>query len=656
MNGETDSSETKIPRPRSSRVYFFSEVPQIAKCHDCEVFVPVPKKSKVHLFRKKKSELTLHPFGSCTIMLLESDAPEDIVNFSGDENQTPLMTIYLNRLIDRSLEHIVNKAKVWQEFHLNDQGKKRSFVLQFKKGPEFDEFYPKLQNVINTLHACREGKAKMNKKFILVGFKYKEPDEFIRTIKGTSSTESGSSDNSCSSDSLVHRPYNPHPHVSRVTGLDQVLERSKSTQSVKSDVKTRQDKYLKVRQGSISAPQSCEFLQTLDDPAWTVDYRLDLKTPEEKYNIKRNGSAPQSVFLQTVDDPAWTVDFRSDIKIHEEKYNKERYGSAPQSVFLQTVDDPPWGKDIKSDIRDKDTMNGDKHNFKVRSGQHENLEITLRITDVDTDTENGENVDNQNVKVRSDQHENMEKTLRITDIDIDTENGENVDNQNLKVRSDQNENLEKILRITDIDTDTENVENVDMDNGAKNIDCSEGFNTPGTDFEYTSKVNSNIADNNNLLPVGAENLTMKARQEQKQSKHYTQLLQTAINDGDQEKARQYADILAASHVEGNVLLNYETNELDINFTKNITPIFGFDSHTSASSHGQETTLKPENRLQFPQQYFQEQRARSMPDISMQSQQFAGYGASYDRGYSGSLTLNIPPNTSPDAIAQPVSGD
>lgn len=87
MNGETDSLETKIPRPRSSRVYFFSEVPQIAKCHDCEVFVPVPKKSKVHLFRKKKSELTLHPFGSCTIMLLESDAPEDIVNFSGDENQ-----------------------------------------------------------------------------------------------------------------------------------------------------------------------------------------------------------------------------------------------------------------------------------------------------------------------------------------------------------------------------------------------------------------------------------------------------------------------------------------------------------------------------------------------------------------------------------------
>ncbi|CAC5411432.1 unnamed protein product [Mytilus coruscus] len=577
MSKETDSSEN-IPRPRSSRVYFFSEVPQIATCHECAVLVPVPKKSKVHLFRRKKSELSLHSFGSCTILLLESDAQEDIVNFSGDENQTPLMTIYLNRLIDKSLEHIVKESKVWQEFHLNDQGKKRSFVLQFQKGPEFDEFYPKLQRVINTLNACRVGKANINKKYILVGFKHKEPDEFIQTIKGKSSTESGLSDNSCSSNTLVHRPYNPHPHVTRVTGLDQALERSKSTQSVKSDVKTREGKYHKERHGSISAPQSCEFLQTVDDPAWTVDIRSNIKTPEEKYNKESNGSL-----------------------------------SSPQSceLFLQTVDDPAWIVDIKSEIGDRETIIGDKQTLKVLSDQHENLEKTLRITEIDTDSENSENVDEQTLKVLSDQHENLEKTLRITEIDTDSENSENVDEQTLKVLSDQHENLEKTLRITDIDNNTENSENVDMNNDAKNIVFSEGFNISDTDFVCTGKTNSNIADDNNLLSVCAENLTIKARQDQNQSKHYTPLLQAAINDGDQEKARQYAAILAASHVKGIVLLNDETHEQDIN---------------------------------------------------MQSQEFAGYGAGYHGGYSGSNSLNLPPNTSPSdlektgAIVQPVSGD
>ncbi|XP_052101080.1 uncharacterized protein LOC127735034 [Mytilus californianus] len=610
MSKETNSSE-KNPRPRSSRVYFFSELPQIATCHECTVLVPVPKKSKVHLFRRKKSELSLHSFGSCTILLLESDAQEDVVNFSGDENQTPLMTIYLNRLIDKSLEHIVEKSKVWQEFHLNDQGRKRSFVLQFPKGPEFDKFYPKLQNVINTLNVCRESKAKMNKKYILVGFKHKEPDEFIQTIKGKSSSESGISDNSCSSDTLVHRPYNPPPHVTRVTGLDQALEKSKSTQSVKSDVKIREGKYYKERHGPKSAPQSCELLQTVDDPAWTVDFRSNIKTPEEKYNKERNGSL-----------------------------------SSPQSceLFLQTADDPAWIVDIELEIGDRETMIGDKQTLKVLSDQHENLEKTLRITEIDTNTENSENVDKQIVKVLSDQHENLEKTLRITDID----------------------------------TNTENSENVDMNNDAKNIVFSEGFNISDTDFECTGKTNSNIADDNNLLPVCAENLTMKAKQDQNQSKHYTQLLHAAINDGDQEKARQYADILAASHVKGTVLLNDETNEQDINFKKNITPILVFDSQTSASSFRQEatpqpvisthmsqevsdgsmtsykfdrshnSTLNPENRLQFPQQYFQEQRARSMPEISMQSQQYDGYGVAYHGGYSGSAKIHT--------LVQPVSGD
>ena len=49
-------------------------------------------------------------------------------------------------------------SKVWQEFHVNDHGKKRSFVLQFEKGQEFDEFFKKLGEVLSVLHACKDGK------------------------------------------------------------------------------------------------------------------------------------------------------------------------------------------------------------------------------------------------------------------------------------------------------------------------------------------------------------------------------------------------------------------------------------------------------------------------------------------------------------------
>jgi hypothetical protein len=55
--------------------------------------------------------------------------------------------------------------------------------------------------------------------------------------------------------------------------------------------------------------------------------------------------------------------------------------------------------------------------------------------------------------------------------------------------------------------------------------------------------------------------TMKARQEQNQLKQYAQLLQAAINDGDQENARQYADILAASHLK--IAITVDENSLKV---------------------------------------------------------------------------------------------
>jgi hypothetical protein len=55
--------------------------------------------------------------------------------------------------------------------------------------------------------------------------------------------------------------------------------------------------------------------------------------------------------------------------------------------------------------------------------------------------------------------------------------------------------------------------------------------------------------------------TMKARQEQNQLKQYAQLLQAAINDGDQENARQYANILAASHLK--IAITVDENSLKV---------------------------------------------------------------------------------------------
>ena len=69
----------------------------------------------------------------------------------------------MNRIIDKSLEHKVRDSKVWQEFHLNDSGKKRSFVLQFEKGQEFDEFFIKLSEVLSWLHACKKGELSVDK-------------------------------------------------------------------------------------------------------------------------------------------------------------------------------------------------------------------------------------------------------------------------------------------------------------------------------------------------------------------------------------------------------------------------------------------------------------------------------------------------------------
>ena len=82
-------SSVKKDRPNSSQVYFYDEIPRIAACRSCTVLVPVPNIcfNKNKFFKKWRSEQTLHSFGYCTILLLEYDSDEDVVNFTACENQ-----------------------------------------------------------------------------------------------------------------------------------------------------------------------------------------------------------------------------------------------------------------------------------------------------------------------------------------------------------------------------------------------------------------------------------------------------------------------------------------------------------------------------------------------------------------------------------------
>jgi hypothetical protein len=79
----------KKDRPDSSQVYFYDEIPRIAACRSCTLLVPIPNIyfMEKQFFKKRRSEQKLHSFGYCTILLVEYDSVEDVVNFTACENQ-----------------------------------------------------------------------------------------------------------------------------------------------------------------------------------------------------------------------------------------------------------------------------------------------------------------------------------------------------------------------------------------------------------------------------------------------------------------------------------------------------------------------------------------------------------------------------------------
>ena len=70
-------------------MYFYDEIPRIAACRSCTVLVPAPNIcfNKFFIFNIRRSEQPLYSVGYCTILLLEYDSVEDVVNCTACENQ-----------------------------------------------------------------------------------------------------------------------------------------------------------------------------------------------------------------------------------------------------------------------------------------------------------------------------------------------------------------------------------------------------------------------------------------------------------------------------------------------------------------------------------------------------------------------------------------
>jgi len=160
------------------------------------------------------------------------------------------------------------------------------------------------------------------------------------------------------------------------------------------------------------------------------------------------------------------------------------------------------------------------------------------------------------------------QTVNIAQLDFDKIKlkGETCDQAQIKHSDDSD--LIHSVNITELDLDKNGTlkhcdicQSVNITEIDSNCDFRKTVNITQIDFDNI-KLNGET-DNQRDVLIGDEatDTTMKARQEQNQLKQYAQLLQAAINDGDQENARQYADILAASHLK--IAITVDENSLKV---------------------------------------------------------------------------------------------
>jgi hypothetical protein len=230
------------------------------------------------------------------------------------------------------------------------------------------------------------------------------------------------------------------------------------------------------------------------------------------------------------------------------RYHEQIFGSMLQPV-------PPSGISI----------------FETHS-KHSNdsvLNYSVNITELDLDK-------NGTVKQR-----NICQSVNITEIDpncdfCQTVNIAQLDFDNIKLKGEtcdqaqikhsDDSDLIHSVNITELDLDKNETvkhrdfcQSVNITEIDSNCDFRKTVDIAQLDFDNIKGETGNQPD----VLIGDEvtDTTIKARQEQNQLKQYAQLLQAAINDGDQENARQYANILAASHLK--IAITVDENSLKV---------------------------------------------------------------------------------------------
>ena len=432
--------------------------------------------------------------------------------------------------------------------------------------------------------------------YYLVGFR-DDPKEVNTKNKRTSDSEereiyySDSSENSTNdeidSSFVLTPPFSPKPFTipptSRVTGLDEeltagLLKRPESEEE-------KRDRYHDQIFGSLFVPPSVDsILQTLTSNTEQSSIDRSENVPGD-VDLDKNGTVKrrdvcQSVNITEIDS---NCDFCQTVDITQLDFdNNKSKGEAgnQRDVLNYSVNITELDLDKNGTVKRRDVcqsvniteidsncdfcqtvditqLDFDNNKSKGEAGnQRDVLNYSVNITELDLDK-------NGTVK-----HRDFCQTVDITQLDFDNNKlkGETCDQAQIKHSDDSD--LIHSVNITELDLDkngTVKRRDVCRSVNITEIDSNCDFRKTVdiTQLEFDNNKSKGEAGNQRDVLIGDEvvDTTMKARQEQNQLKQYAQLLQAAINDGDQENARQYADILAASHLK--IAITVDENSLKV---------------------------------------------------------------------------------------------
>ena len=357
-----------------------------------------------------------------------------------------------------------------------------------------------------------------------------DPKEDITDSSYSSDSSENSTSNPIDNSSAIDPPFFPKAFntiqtrntlpISRVDGLDKELtaglhKRPKSERN-------QRDRYHDQIYGSLIKPLSrSSLLKTLPDESLTSTVRVKTEGNE---TIKSSNTEQSSINRRKNSSGDDDID---------QAYSKHSNDSdLNYSVNITELDK---NRTIRHDINYCHSVNITEIDSNI------DLNQTVNITQLDFDNIKLKKETCHQAHSKHSDDSDLNYSVNITEIDLDK-------NGTVKHRD-----FCQSVIITEIDS------NYDF---RKTVDITQ------IDFDIIKSIGETDNLRDVLIGDEATDTTMKARQEQNQLKQYAQLLQAAINDGDQENARQYADILAASHLKIAITvdensLKVETNSQDI---------------------------------------------------------------------------------------------